>query len=413
MKQNKTLTFKLDEIELEVTIKDNTGWLSAKQLTRLYNVSQPTISRYIAATYKSGIYDVNITTTLLFKNEYYSAKKGNEKVSSKPTTLYNLDIILELGKRFNSKNGELLKAFLDRELLTPSITEDEETLIYNNGSININVKVSADRETVWLSQAQIAELFDTTQPNVSMHISNILSESELDDSVYKDFLYTGKDGKTYVVTFFNLDMILAVGYRVKGQRAIQFRKWASSILKQYLLKGYSLNEDRLSATNESMLRLRNKIDEVQEKIDAINKVVFPKNTVIFESGQYYDAYIYVKKLIEMANESVTIIDPFFNNEAFAYLKTTKQGVERKICISHTDLLNKSVVKSFRKQYGPITFYLIRKMHDRFIIIDNTYCYSIGTSLNSVGAKDFAILKIEDQDVIKLLTSKAENSQTVF
>ena len=410
MEQNKTLTFKLDEIELEVTIKDNTGWLSAKQLMRLYNVSQPTISRYIAATYKSGIYDVNITTTLLFKNEYYSAKKGNERASSKPTTLYNLDIVLELGKKFNSKNGELLKAFLDKELLTPTIIEDEETLIFNNGNINISVKVSADRETVWLSQAQIAELFDTSQSNVSMHIKNIIDEGELDDeSTYKDFLYMVGNGRNYQTAIFNLDMILAVGYRVKSNKAIQFRKWATSILKQYLLKGYAINDDRITGIQYNILRLENDVTSLKEKCESLEN---KKRHIIFDRGQYYDAYEYVCNLINDAKHEITIIDPYFDDDAFAYLKKLRPEVLKRVCLNRKDLLSKDVVEKFKKQYGPIDFYHNKKFHDRFILIDNEKCYSIGTSLNHLGRNIFAINQIESQEIIELLLSKVNNSTII-
>ena len=307
----------------------------------------------------------------------------------------------------------MLKEFIDSKINTSPVDDNNDTIIYNNGTLSLNVKVSHDREDVWLSQSQIATLFDTTQPNISMHISNILNEGELDGSVYKDFLYTGSDGKSYKVTFYNLDMILTVGYRVNGKRAVLFRKWASSILKQYLLKGYAINEDRLAVASDGILRLRNEVDLIQDKIEILNKAVFPTNPVIFESGQYFDAFMYIRDLIKLANESVIVFDPFFDNEAITYLKYTKPGVDRKVCISHSNLINKSSIRSFRKQYGSITFYAVRKVHDRFIIIDNTHCYSIGTSLNSVGAKDFAITKIENQDIIDLLVSKTRNCPTVF
>lgn len=412
-KEKQALTFKHGETEIKVPIQDNTAWLSIKQMAELYDVTERTIKRHISTTYNEGFFKRENSCHTWDKVCHTNGQNITSKENSRTTKYYNLDIVLEVGKRLKSNNGVSLKNFIENSKTQTQSIEGDETIVYNNGALSLDVKVSPDRENVWLSQGQIATLFDTTQPNISMHINNILSDGELDDSVHKDFLYTGSDGKKYSVTFYNLDLILAVGYRVKGERAIQFRKWASSVLKQYLIKGYALNGDRLSITNESILRLRNEMDAVYEKIESINKVVFPKSPVIFESGQYFDAYEYLRNLIKMANESIIIVDPFFDNDAIKYLKHTKTGVERKVYISHINLLDKAVIKSFRKQYGPITFYAIRKMHDRFIIIDSTYCYSIGTSLNNVGARDFAILRIEDQDIINLLVSKSDNCPTVF
>lgn len=409
-KEKQALTFKLGETQIKVAIQDNTGWLSINEMAKLYAVTERTIKRHISATYNNGILNRGNTCHTWDKVCHTDdQKEGNNHTKN----YYNLDVVLEIGKCLKSNNGVLLRNFIENSINERTLMDEDDTIIYNNGALSLDVKVSSNRENVWLSQTQIATLFDTTQPNISMHIHNILSEGELDDSVYKDFLYTGADGKKYSVTFYNLDLILAVGYRVKGDRAIQFRKWASTILKQHLIKGYTLNEDRLSVTCDSVLRLRNEIDVLHDEINAINKIVFPKNPILFKSGQYYDAYEYVRDLINLANESVIIIDPFFDNDAIGYLKKTKPGVERKVYISHTNLLSKDIIKTFRKQYGHITFYAIRKMHDRFIIIDNTYCYSVGTSLNSVGSKDFAILRIEDQDIINLLISKSDNIPAVF
>ena len=157
----------------------------------------------------------------------------------KPFYVYGLDVIKSVGERLDNDITLKLEAFLQKG---NNSNNNRDMIIYNNVPITLNVSVSPKEETVWLSQNQISLLFETTISNVSMHIKNILDEGELDpSSVIKDFLHTAPDGKQYSVSFYNLDMILAIGYRIKGKRAVEFRKWATKILKDYLINGAAIS----------------------------------------------------------------------------------------------------------------------------------------------------------------------------
>ena len=126
-----------------------------------------------------------------------------------------------------------------------------EVEIFRDGDLSLEVPVSADGETVWLNRGQMAELFDRDIKTIGKHINNALKE-ELDNSVVAKFAITASDGKTYLVEHYDLDMIISVGYRVKSTRGIAFRRWANSILKQYIMKGYTLNEKRLKALGKTI-----------------------------------------------------------------------------------------------------------------------------------------------------------------
>ena len=407
MNELKTLTFKDGDISLDVIIKDNTGWLSTKQIATLFEVSRSTITRHISATYINNVVNRESTCAMLCISGQFAVQQTTKERS---IPFYNLDIIEKIGRRLGSEKGDTLKRFVEINLNASIKNLDNEIVIFNNGKLDINVKVSKDQETVWLSQAEIALLFDTTQPNVSMHISNILDDSELDDTIYKDFLYVLPDGRQYQIRNYNLDMILAIGYRVKSKRAIQFRKWASSVLKQYIIKGYALNDERLVTLQDYYIKLSMDLDALKEKCEKLKN---EESHVIFDNGQYYDAYSYIQKLIEEANYSITIIDPFFDKYVLKYLKVAKPSVIKRVCLSKTELFDEETAKMFRKQYGPIAYYKNVKFHDRFIIIDNTKCYAVGASLNHLGKKLFAVNLIESKEIIDLLLCKVNKSKLIY
>lgn len=142
-----------------------------------------------------------------------------------------------------------------------------ELILYSTSDGNVRLNVDIDGETVWLTQQQMAELFESTKQNVSLHIRNCFNEGELEqESVVKDSLTTAKDGKRYLVKFYNLDVIISVGYRVKSQRGVDFRKWANSVIKDYILKGYAINSNRMNQLGEIvriMKRVENQLETKQ------------------------------------------------------------------------------------------------------------------------------------------------------
>lgn len=276
-------------------------------------------------------------------------------------------------------------------------------IIYNNGSITLNVSVSPKEETVWLSQNQISLLFETTISNVSMHIKNILDEGELDpSSVIKVFLHTAPDGKQYSVSFYNLDMILAIGYRIKGKRAVEFRKWATKILKDYLINGAAIsNKSDDAVILKSVINLNNEYLDLKNEISQLRNDLFKLDIKerVFYNGEYFDAYCFIVDLLLKAKHKVIIIDPYFDYSSLAYIEKLSPDVEKRIYKSHRSKLKTFDLAKFEKQYGKICISTISTFHDRFIILDNELCYALGTSLNSIGKRIFAVNKIETKEII--------------
>ena len=408
MNNFKTATFKdgVVSLDVRVSVEDGTIWLSIAEMAKLFNIGVSTVRRYINTTYNGLSEDsdekkpkMNLSCTYLNK--------------TKPLTLYGEEIIVGIAAKYKYKNIEHLKFFISSlkasEKYINNSNANQSNIIYNNGSINLDVKVSPEEETVWLTQAQIALLFETTQQNVSSHISNIFDEGELFyDSVHKDFLYTASDGKQYFTSFYNLDLILSVGYRIKGQRAIEFRKWASSILKQYMIKGYAINKERITSFDSIILKLESEILDIEKEIESIKQKFFyglAKEQIFYE-GQLFDAYEYLCSIAKQATSKIRIIDPFFNDKGLSVLSKT-QNIKRYVYLTAAGGLGKTDISKFKSQYGNLEVKYIKKFHDRFIIIDDKECYSMGTSINGAGLKTFMVIRLEDEYIIKSIIKLVE------
>ena len=409
----KTITFTTDKLSMNVIIKDNTAWLSTYELKQLFGVSQPTLSRYIKSTYNELKAVMNNSANEIFKTENLICQNGDSK-SNRKVIHYNLSFALELEKKLNSGTLESLKELVENSDNSTTPFESKDVITYSNGAINIDVSVSPKEETVWLTQSQIAKLFDTTQQNVSKHIINIFEDCELaKDSVHKEYLYTASDNKQYLTSIYNLDLILAVGYRIKSKRAAEFRKWVSEVLKQYIIKGYSYNEERLSSFSDSIIRLENRVYDVKKQLDDLKMRLGVEKETIFVDGEYYDAFIFVKKMLKEANDSIVVIDPYFDNEALSYFRGIDKKISKKIYLSHIDLLKKKVFESFKEKYGDIGLYSISSIHDRYIIIDNEKLYLLGTSLNSVGKSIFTGVQIENKQILQVILKKLKEGHKIY
>ena len=191
------------------------------------------------------------------------------------------------------------------------IDKNYELIKFEDGDFSLDVNVSPTEDTVWLTQAQIAELYERDRKTITRHIQNIFKDFELEEnSVCSFFEHTASDGKKYHVQYYNLDMILSIGYRVKSKRGIMFRRWANSILKQYLLKGHVINEYRCMAHSDNIIQMSNKIDEINLKICDHNsrltslENIFSIETFkdkIFYDGQLFEGYSFIKNLFVKAN----------------------------------------------------------------------------------------------------------------
>ena len=209
------------------------------------------------------------------------------------------------------------------------VTDDSQIVLYQpDDSIRLEVKL--DQDTVWLTQAQMTELFRTTRNNITMHIRNIFKENELDEkSVCKETLHTAADGKRYRTKIYNLDVIISVGYRVKSPIGTRFRQWANAVIKQYLLQGYSVNR-HLIALQENMDKRMTHIEDVQAKqqqqLDFFIRTSTPPAEMVFFEGDFYTARVALENLIRTANHRVVIIDGYVSSLTLSVLDVRKPEV---------------------------------------------------------------------------------------
>ena len=273
--------------------------------------------------------------------------------------------------------------------------QKSEIVLYQpEGAVSLEVRL--ENETVWLTQQQMSELFQTTKQNISLHTGNIFKEKELDrDSVVKESLTTASDGKSYRTKYYNLDVIISVGYRVKSQRGTRFRQWANKVLKDYMLKGYSINQKLDSLEKRIDNRLREHDSEIQRlsnQVDFFVRHSLPPIEGIFFAGQIFDAYKFVCDLVKSARKSIVLFDNYIDESVLTLFG--KRGKSVSVVI-YTDKITPQLeldIKRFNSQYSPIKVKLYTKAHDRFLIIDGEI-YHIGASLKDLGKKLFAFSKI--------------------
>lgn len=269
--------------------------------------------------------------------------------------------------------------------------EKAEIIIYreeqNNTDFQIEVRVEDD--TVWLTQMQMAELFQTTRNNITLHVGNIFKEGELEEiSVCKDSLLTAADGKKYKTKFYNLDVIISVGYRVKSHRGTQFRIWANKVLKDYLLKGHAINH-RLEKVENDVFQIKEKVNEIEFQVNTN----LPPNEGIFFDGQIFDAWQFVSQLIKEAKDSIILIDNYVDESVLMLLSKRKPGVKAIIFTGNISKQFETDLEKHNQQYPVIKLRHFSKSHDRFLIIDEKDIYHIGASLKDLGKRWFAFSKI--------------------
>ena len=265
----------------------------------------------------------------------------------------------------------------------------------------IRLEVRVENETVWLTQQQMADLFLTTRNNITLHIGNIFKEGELvETSVRKDSLLTATDGKKYRTKIYNLDVIISVGYRVKSKRGTQFRQWANQILKDYLLKGYSINKN-LQDVRIELGAQDKRISLLEEKVDFFVRSSLPPVEGIFFDGQIFDAYVQIVSLIKQAKRSIILID----NDETTLTMLSKRDASVSATIYTRQLSNQQQLDITRhnQQYPPITVNICQRNHDRFLIIDDVV-YLFGASLKDAGKKLFAYIKMQETPAAELLNN---------
>lgn len=283
-----------------------------------------------------------------------------------------------------------------RQLQVQPSVEVGEVAIYNPDD-TIRLEVRLEQETVWLDRTQMSILFGRDKKTIAKHINTALEEELKDVPTVANFEIVQLEGNRWVKRakeFFNLDMILSVGYRVHSSRGVAFRRWANAVLKEYLIRGYAINP-RLE-------QLEQRVAKTEEKIDFFVKTALPPAEGIFFEGQIFDAYEFVCSLIKSAKARIILIDNYVDESVLTMLDKRPAGVSASI---YTQKISRQLSLDIAKhdaQYPPIPVQVFSKSHDRFLIIDNRV-YHVGASIKDLGKKWFAILEMKDQKPDELIS----------
>ncbi|MEQ3211178.1 virulence RhuM family protein [Phocaeicola dorei] len=263
---------------------------------------------------------------------------------------------------------------------------------------SVRMEVRIEDETVWLTQAQIAELFETKRQAITKHLKNIFQSGELNEnSVCSILELTASDGKSYKTKTYNLDAIISVGYRVNSKNATLFRRWASQVLKDYLLKGHVINQ-RISNLEQRVdakfLSYDMQLTRLNEKVDFFVRTSLPPVEGIFFDEQIFGAYVFATNLIKSAKNSLILIDNYIDENTLLMLSKRTTGVDATIYTQRITPQLQLDLTRHNNQYPPINIRTYRQAHDRFLIIDRSDVYHIGASLKDLGKKLFAFSKMD-------------------
>lgn len=270
-----------------------------------------------------------------------------------------------------------------------------EIILYQAEDLPERIEVKIEDDTVWLSQKQMASLFAKNIMTINEHIKNVYEEGELEEtSTIRKSLIVQKEGQRNVqreVMFYNLDVIISVGYRVKSKQGTQFRIWATNVLRDYLLKGYAFNQ-RMNRIENTVENLADKVNEISFQIKSTE---IPTQGVFFD-GQIFDAYELASKIIRSAKKSIILIDNYIDENTLTHLSKKTKAVKVRLLTKNSTKQLDLDIKKANEQYGNFELKTFTKSHDRFLIIDNTEVYHLGASLKDLGKKWFAFSKIGEE-----------------
>ena len=278
--------------------------------------------------------------------------------------------------------------------------EHQGEIILYHPDKEVKLEVRLESETVWLNRQQLAELFARDVKTIGKHINNALKEELADMATVAKFAIVQNEGGRTVtrqVEYYNLDMILSVGYRVKSTRGIEFRRWSNNVLKNHLLKGYSINQ-RLKELEEKVdakfVKHERQLDYLTDKVDFFVRTSLPPVEGIFYDGQIFDAYKFATDLIRSAKKTILLIDNYVDDSVLLMLGKRDKSV---IATIYTHTISRQLdldIQKYNSQYPHIEVKTYKKCHDRFLIIDDTDVYHIGASLKDLGKKMFAFSKLD-------------------
>jgi hypothetical protein len=269
-----------------------------------------------------------------------------------------------------------------------------EIILYQpDNSIQLEVRI--EDETVWLNRQQIALLFDRDVKTIGKHINNALKEELATVPTIAKFATVQIEGDRHVernIEYYSLDMILSVGYRVKSQRGIQFRIWSNRVLKDYILKGYAINQ-RIERVEKIAIETEKRVTETEKKIDFFVKTALPPREGIFYDGQIFDAHVFASDLIKSAKKTLVLIDNYIDESVLVLLSKRAAGVKASVYTSKILSGLKLDLSKYNAQYPPVDIRETNRSHDRFLLVDGEV-YHIGASLKDLGKKLFAFSKME-------------------
>ena len=285
-----------------------------------------------------------------------------------------------------------------------------ELVKFIDNELELEVSVSPKEETVWMSNSQLSVLFGVKENVINYHIKDIFKKQELvEESTTRKFRVVRIEGSRKVtrqIIYYNLDMIISIGYRVNSKRGIMFRKWANKVLREYLLKGYVINENRVTVSNENYIELRNEVTSINNRLLKVEDKVLDKEyeiNKIFYNGEFYDAYTLIQSIFEKATNEIIIIDNYTDRTILDRLVVKKKEVRVKIYTSINSKLIGRDINTFNNQYGLLEVIYTTKVHDRYIIIDQNKLYHLGHSIKDLGNKIFSISEL-DSKFIRVLIS---------
>ena len=265
-----------------------------------------------------------------------------------------------------------------------------EIVVYQPDEIT-RLEVMVENETVWLTQSQLSALFQKDQSVIARHIKNVFAEGELDENSNMQILHNTLS-KYKPVRVYSLDVIISVGYRVKSFRGTQFRRWANSILKEFLIRGHNENH-RFAIIEKRLIEHEHILKDHEQKIDFFVRTSLPPVEGIFYDGQIFDAYVFATELIRSARTRIVLIDNYIDESVLLMLSKREPEVTAEI---RTGKIPQPLLLDLQKhnsQYEPVTLSQTHNIHDRFLIIDDTV-YHIGASLKDLGKKLFAFSKMK-------------------
>lgn len=284
-----------------------------------------------------------------------------------------------------------------------------EIILYQSKGLATRIEVQIENDTVWLNRQQISSLFDIDVKTIGKHINNVFKEGELEKiSTVANFATVQNEGGRNIerqIEHYNLDVIISVGYRVKSKQGTQFRIWANKILKDYLLKGYSLN-NRMNRIEDNMFSIMKKVTHIDLQLNTN----LPPTQGVFFDNQVFDAYTLTADIVRTAKKSIVLIDNYIDDTTLTHLCKKQKNVA---IILLTKTISKQLqldVKKANTQYPKIVVKQFAKAHDRFLIIDKKEIYHIGASLKDLGKKWFAFTKLDENSVtiLKTIHSLIEN-----